>query len=227
MTPLEVGAVVFTVLTALVALFSLASIKKPPTTQRVEWPYAVLGVDPGAPINLVKKSYREMVKRYHPDRLPSNSSPQVKRLFEERLIQLNSAYKTIMALYNEKSPQPKVSENDLKLVDEMVQKLEEMIEKMSQPAEVVEQAYRTAEALVKLVHGSAGLVGRGDNYYDMLTDLMMNDLITLEQFNTLVDIRKLWKKTEKTSLKDAAAAARRVKWVYLKIRERYLLNADA
>ncbi|MEM2872001.1 MAG: DnaJ domain-containing protein [Candidatus Caldarchaeum sp.] len=226
MTPLEAGAVVFTVLTAVVALFSLGYFRKP-TAHRVEWPYAVLGVDPGAPINLVKKSYRDMVKRYHPDRLPSNSSPQVKRLFEERLIQINSAYKTIMALYNEKSPQLRVSENDLKIVDEMVKRLDRVIEQMSQPAEIAEQAYRAAEALVRLVHSSAGLVGRGDNYYDMLTDLMMNDMITLEQFNTLVEVRKLWKKTEKRGLRDATAAARQVKWVYLKIRERYLLNADA
>ncbi|MCS7137340.1 MAG: J domain-containing protein [Candidatus Caldarchaeum sp.] len=224
MTPVEVGALIFTVLTAVVAMFAFVFPRKT-AAQNMEWPYAVLGVKPGAPLALVKKSYREMVKRYHPDRLPSNSSPQVKKLFEERLIQLNSAYKTILALYNESSPEPRVSDADFQDVELMVRQLNELAENGGPPQVVIAQAYSVAEGLVKLLHRSAGLVRR-ENYYDMLTDLMMNDLLTIEQFNTLVEVRKLKNKAETAGFREASIAARSVRWVYVKLHEKYIMNAD-
>uniref|UniRef100_A0A7C5Q6Z6 Uncharacterized protein n=1 Tax=Caldiarchaeum subterraneum TaxID=311458 RepID=A0A7C5Q6Z6_CALS0 len=67
------------------------------------------------------------------------------------------------------------------------------------------------------------MLGRSKHYYDLLTDLMINDLITLDEFNTLVEVRKAWSLAEKNGItvKDAFTAVRRVNGVYLKIRERY------
>ncbi len=52
-------------------------------------PYKVLGVGHDATPEEIKKKYRELVKRYHPDRVAG--TPQAKA-YEEKLKQINEAY---------------------------------------------------------------------------------------------------------------------------------------
>lgn len=56
-------------------------------------PYEVLGLKEGASIEEVKKAYRELVKKYHPDQYADNP---LKDLAEEKLREINDAYKAIM-----------------------------------------------------------------------------------------------------------------------------------
>src|SRR5215218_3096596 len=49
-------------------------------------PYAVLGVDRKASADDIKKSYRKLARRYHPDRNPDDASA------EERFKEIQSAY---------------------------------------------------------------------------------------------------------------------------------------
>ncbi|SNX53210.1 DnaJ domain-containing protein [Thermoanaerobacterium sp. RBIITD] len=56
-------------------------------------PYEVLGLKEGASIEEVKKAYRELVKKYHPDQYGDNP---LRDLAEEKLREINDAYKAIM-----------------------------------------------------------------------------------------------------------------------------------
>ena len=50
-------------------------------------PYKVLGVSPSASDDDIKKAYRTMVKKYHPDRFAGN--PQAQEQANEKLKQIN------------------------------------------------------------------------------------------------------------------------------------------
>ena len=52
-------------------------------------PYEVLGVREGASIDEIKSAYRELVKKYHPDRYANNP---LKDLAEEKMVEINEAY---------------------------------------------------------------------------------------------------------------------------------------
>lgn len=52
-------------------------------------PYEVLGLKEGASIDEIKKAYRELVKKYHPDRYMDNP---LSELAEEKLREINEAY---------------------------------------------------------------------------------------------------------------------------------------
>lgn len=52
-------------------------------------PYEVLGLKEGASIDEIKKAYRELVKKYHPDRYRDNP---LSDLAEEKLREINEAY---------------------------------------------------------------------------------------------------------------------------------------
>ncbi|WP_073248994.1 DnaJ domain-containing protein [Caloramator proteoclasticus] len=52
-------------------------------------PYEVLGVDKNASMEDIKRAYRELVKKYHPDRYQDNP---LKELAEEKLREINEAY---------------------------------------------------------------------------------------------------------------------------------------
>lgn len=52
-------------------------------------PYEVLGLKEGASIEEIKKAYRELVKKYHPDRYRDNP---LSDLAEEKLREINEAY---------------------------------------------------------------------------------------------------------------------------------------
>ena len=56
-------------------------------------PYRVLGVSPSASDEEIKKAYRSLVKKYHPDRYAGNKAQQ--EAASEKLKQINEAYNEI------------------------------------------------------------------------------------------------------------------------------------
>ncbi|MBR1751119.1 MAG: J domain-containing protein [Ruminococcus sp.] len=56
-------------------------------------PYSVLGISPGASDDEVKKAYKELVKKYHPDQYQGNPLSDVA---EEKMAEINTAYDEIM-----------------------------------------------------------------------------------------------------------------------------------
>ncbi len=56
-------------------------------------PYEVLGVNENADENEIKKAYRALVKKYHPDQYADNP---LKKLAEEKLREVNEAYDEIL-----------------------------------------------------------------------------------------------------------------------------------
>ena len=57
-------------------------------------PYEVLGLKPGASEAEIKRAYRELVKKYHPDRYRDNP---LAGLAEEKLREINEAYEYLMS----------------------------------------------------------------------------------------------------------------------------------
>ncbi|MEF9934041.1 MAG: J domain-containing protein [Clostridium sp.] len=55
-------------------------------------PYEVLGLKPGASQEEIKKAYRDLVKKYHPDRHTNN---ELKDLAQERMREINEAYDSL------------------------------------------------------------------------------------------------------------------------------------
>lgn len=56
-------------------------------------PYKILGLNPGASEAEIKKAYRELVKKYHPDKYQGNPLAD---LAEEKLREVNEAYDTLI-----------------------------------------------------------------------------------------------------------------------------------
>jgi molecular chaperone DnaJ len=59
----------------------------------VKNPYEILNVSESASDEEVKRAYREMVKKYHPDRYTDNP---LKELADEKLREVNAAYDQIL-----------------------------------------------------------------------------------------------------------------------------------
>lgn len=57
-------------------------------------PYKVLGVSPNASEDEIKKAYRELAKKYHPDNYANNP---LKDLADEKMKEINEAYDQIMS----------------------------------------------------------------------------------------------------------------------------------
>lgn len=55
-------------------------------------PYQVLGVDPNASDDEIKRTYRELARKYHPDNYQNNPLAD---LAEEKMKEINAAYETI------------------------------------------------------------------------------------------------------------------------------------
>ena len=55
-------------------------------------PYSVLGVDPSASDDEVKRAYRELARKYHPDNYQNNPLAD---LAEEKMKEINEAYDEI------------------------------------------------------------------------------------------------------------------------------------
>ena len=56
--------------------------------------YKILEINPDATNEEVKKAYRELAKRYHPDKV-AHLGEEVKKGAEEKIMQLNAAYDSI------------------------------------------------------------------------------------------------------------------------------------
>lgn len=56
-------------------------------------PYEVLGIKPGASEEEIKQAYRELVKKYHPDRY--NDNP-LRDLAEDKMREINEAYNQLL-----------------------------------------------------------------------------------------------------------------------------------
>lgn len=56
-------------------------------------PYALLGVSPGTDLAIVKKRYRRLAMKYHPDR--AGSDPKKRALYEKRMSSYNNAFAEI------------------------------------------------------------------------------------------------------------------------------------
>ena len=56
--------------------------------------YKILGVDPSATDEEVKRAYREMAKKNHPD-LVSNLGEEVRKAAEKKFQEINAAYEAI------------------------------------------------------------------------------------------------------------------------------------
>ena len=59
-------------------------------------PYEVLGVREGSSIEEVKKAYKELVRKYHPDQYQNHP---LSDLAEEKLKEINEAYDVLMKQY--------------------------------------------------------------------------------------------------------------------------------
>ena len=57
-------------------------------------PYKVLGVSPSATDDEIKTAYRNLVKKYHPDRY-ANAPKEVQDQVSEKVKQINAAYDEI------------------------------------------------------------------------------------------------------------------------------------
>ena len=55
-------------------------------------PYSVLGVSPNASDEEIKKAYRELARKYHPDNYQNNPLAD---LAEEKMKEINEAYEAI------------------------------------------------------------------------------------------------------------------------------------
>ena len=55
-------------------------------------PYSVLGVKPDASDDAIKRAYRELARKYHPDNYQNNPLAD---LAEEKMKEINQAYDTI------------------------------------------------------------------------------------------------------------------------------------
>lgn len=58
-------------------------------------PYKTLGVEPSASDEEVKRAYRDLARKYHPDRFPDDSA---KELAEEKMKEINEAYDQIQKM---------------------------------------------------------------------------------------------------------------------------------
>lgn len=59
-------------------------------------PHAILGVAPNVRPKALKKRYRELMQRYHPDRFAGqNLSPEVEMLLQAKASEINSAYRQL------------------------------------------------------------------------------------------------------------------------------------
>ncbi|MEA4960463.1 J domain-containing protein [Lutispora sp.] len=64
-------------------------------------PYEVLNVREGASIDEIKKAYKELVKKYHPDQYRNNP---LSELAEEKLKEINMAYDSLLKEYEKRGP---------------------------------------------------------------------------------------------------------------------------
>jgi DnaJ like chaperone protein len=62
-------------------------------------PYHVLGLAPGAPPEKIKRAYRELASKYHPDKV-SHLGEEFKDLAERRFKEIQQAYNELASSHN-------------------------------------------------------------------------------------------------------------------------------
>lgn len=62
--------------------------------KKLKDPYEVLGVSRNATKEEIRDAYRDLIKRYHPDQF--NNNPDMKALAEEKIKEINEAYKYLL-----------------------------------------------------------------------------------------------------------------------------------
>ncbi len=63
--------------------------------RKAEDPHEVLGVSPGATKDEIRSAYRQMVAKYHPDKV-SHLGPEFQALAKKRFIEIQNAYDALM-----------------------------------------------------------------------------------------------------------------------------------
>ena len=56
--------------------------------------YEILGIKPNDDVEIIKKAYRDLAVKYHPDKV-ANLGPEFQKLAEEKFKSINDAYQTI------------------------------------------------------------------------------------------------------------------------------------
>lgn len=81
---------------------SAGGASAPPTQDRLADAYAALGVTPGTAPADIKRAYRKLISKNHPDKLASRGLPDSMRaVAEERSREINSAYDLIKSARND------------------------------------------------------------------------------------------------------------------------------
>ncbi len=186
--------------------------------------YGVLGLRPGANQDEIKAAYRELVKRYHPDRLPYSMEPGVRREMEERMKMINIAYKALT--FQPATPNLNLSmfRSDLDEVVRYISESEWCLRRPDGAVHSLGNLHSAAERLVQTLHKASSSDQAAKHYYDMLSDLLMDDVIKLEEFELLSNIRRRWSDLRRGhSLKnrEVAVLARRLKLTYDEILRRF------
>jgi len=69
--------------------------RRPPTEDTPKDPYKVLGIERGASPEAVKKAYRELAGKYHPDKF-AHLGDDFQKTAEKRFKEIQEAYRTLM-----------------------------------------------------------------------------------------------------------------------------------
>lgn len=84
-------------------------------------PYEVLGVNQNATKEEIRDAYRELVKKYHPDKFMNN--PDMKVLAEEKIKEVNEAYKYLLDHFDNPSYSSPDNTGDQEIFDQARQKI--------------------------------------------------------------------------------------------------------
>ncbi len=84
-------------------------------------PYEVLGIRKGASKDEIRNAYRELVKRYHPDKFQSN--PDMLKLAEEKMKEINEAY-TYLLNHDDDNVSSTYSTDDASIYAQVRQKMQ-------------------------------------------------------------------------------------------------------
>ena len=76
----------------------------PPMNDQHTRSYTVLGLPPGSSWDEIRDAYKNLIKKWHPDRYPQDGQEQ--RIAEERSMEITRAYKTLADYYRQHGATP-------------------------------------------------------------------------------------------------------------------------